>query len=53
MYLKAFGPDGIVTNENEPYRGGNTNHMQDTDAASCILDCLNFACFLPSDIPRH
>ncbi len=53
VHLKAFGPDGTVTDENEPCRGGNTHHMQDTDVASCILGYLNFACFLPSDIPRH
>ncbi len=53
VYLKAFGPDGTVTDKNEPYRGVHANHMQDTDAASCILGSPNFACFLPSDIPRH
>ena len=52
VYLKAFGVNGIVTDENEPYRGGHANHMQDTDAASCILGSPNFACFPPSDIPR-
>ena len=28
VYLKAFGPDGTVTNENEPHRGGNTNRYR-------------------------
>lgn len=53
MYLQAFGPDGIVTDENEPYWGGNTNHKQNTDVAFCILGCLKFACFLSTDIPKH
>ncbi len=50
VHLKAFGPDGTITKDDElGWDGVTVDHKRYTDVASRILGCLNFACFLPPD----
>ena len=51
VHRQAFGPNGTVTNDDD--LGWDSSKAadlkQNTDMASRILGCLNFACFLPAD----
>ncbi len=49
VHLKAFGANGTVTDDDTLGWDGKADRTQNSDVASHILGCLNFACFLPLD----